>query len=279
MPELPEVETTLRGLAPHIQNTRIDSVVIRCQQLRWPIPSNLSLLLENQIVRHISRRAKYLLVQFDTGTLIIHLGMSGRLCFLTAYQPPQRHDHVDIIFENQGILRYTDPRRFGSILWTEEDPSLHPLLKNLGVEPLTDAFTVDYLLKRINNRRVAIKSFIMDSCVVVGVGNIYAAEALFMAKIHPELPVNLMTPAQGGRLVAAIKQILTQAIAKGGTTLKDFVNSEGRPGYFSQELNVYGRAGLPCVICSEPLHTKRLGQRSTVYCARCQRQSSGVIRL
>lgn len=269
MPELPEVETTLRGLVAPILNKRIEHVVVRCSQLRWPIPNNLSILLENQTVRHLSRRAKYLLVHFDTGKLIIHLGMSGRLCFLTASQSPQRHDHVDIIFEN-GILRYTDPRRFGSILWTADEPSLHPLLKNLGVEPLSNLFTAEYLLQYKNNRRVAIKSFIMDASVVVGVGNIYAAEALFMAKIHPELPVNLMTFRQAECLVDAIKQILTKAIVRGGTTLKDFVNSEGRPGYFSQELNVYGRAGLPCVICSEPLHTKRLGQRSTVYCPRCQ---------
>jgi len=269
MPELPEVETVLRGLKPHIEGATIAAVSIRVPQLRWPIPA-LNTLLAQQKIYKISRRGKYLLVCLETGTLLIHLGMSGRLCLLTEYQAPQRHDHVDIIFTNDKILRYTDPRRFGAMLWTAEDPSSHPLLKNLGAEPLTDDWNSDYLLQIANHRRVAIKPFIMDSQRVVGIGNIYAAESLFLAGIHPAMPAGCITKNQASRLISATKEVLMLAIQQGGTTLKDFVNSQGAPGYFSQKLRVYGRAGLPCVRCEKILESSQLGQRSTVFCVHCQ---------
>jgi len=269
MPELPEVETVLRGLTPHIQGATIEAVLIRAPQLRWPIP-DLNEFVIQQTILHVSRRGKYLLMRLQTGTILFHLGMSGRLCLLTEPTAPKRHDHVDIIFTNKQILRYTDPRRFGAILWTTDCPLQHPLLKHLGVEPLTVDFTADYLLQRVNNRRVPIKPFIMNSKVVVGIGNIYAAESLFLAGIHPAMPVSLLTKIQASRLVDVIQDVLTQAIKKGGTTLKDFVNSEGRPGYFSQQLYVYGRAGLACIVCGNMLQSSVLGQRSTVFCVYCQ---------
>lgn len=269
MPELPEVETTLRGLIPHIQGATIDKATVRTPQLRWPIPE-LNSFISQQTIINMSRRGKYLLLHLKTGTILIHLGMSGRLCLLTDFKPPQRHDHVDITFTNKQIIRYTDPRRFGAILWTSDCPLHHPLLKNLGVEPLTDEFTGDYLLQHASNRRMAIKPFIMDSKIVVGIGNIYAAESLFLAGIHPALPAGLVTKSQAMRLVELTKHVLTQAITKGGTTLKDFVNSDGRPGYFAQQLLVYGRAGLLCVTCNNILQSITLGQRSTVFCPYCQ---------
>lgn len=270
MPELPEVETIRRGLLPHILGATIDSVVVRCPRLRWPIPDKLDKRLARQTVLDVSRRGKYLLMHLTSSTLIIHLGMSGRLCLLTEHQPPKKHDHVDICFTNQWVLRYTDPRRFGAILLTYDSVKEHPLLQLLGIEPLTELFTADYLLQRAIYRRVAIKPFIMDSKIVAGVGNIYANEALFLAGIHPKTPAGLLTKIQVTRLVETIKQVLTFAIAQGGTTLKDFVNSEGEPGYFSQQLNVYGRGGLPCVTCKKTLQSCLLGQRSTVYCKHCQ---------
>ena len=274
MPELPEVETILRGLTPHIQGATIEKALIRTHQLRWPIPE-LNPAIRQQIILNVSRRGKYLLVRLKTGTILFHLGMSGRLCLLTDFKPPQRHDHVDIIFTDKQVLRYTDPRRFGAILWTPDCPLQHLLLKNLGVEPLTDDLTCDYLLQRAANRGKAIKSFIMDSKIVVGIGNIYAAESLFLAGIHPAMPAGLLTKIQARRLIDVIKQVLALAITKGGTTLKDFVNSEGRPGYFAQQLLVYGRAGLPCATCEEPLQSSVLGQRSTVFCVHCQPLSLG----
>lgn len=270
MPELPEVETTRRGIEPHIQGNAIERVEVRCPRLRWPIPDDLNQQLAGQTVQHVTRRGKYLLLGLDVGTLMIHLGMSGRLCFLSHAEPPQKHDHVDIIFKNQAILRYTDPRRFGAILLTRDNPEEHVLLKKLGVEPLTEQLTADYLLQRAKNRRVAIKPLIMDSQIVVGVGNIYAAEALFLAGIHPKMPASHLAYDQSVRLVVAIKQVLAEAITQGGTTLKDFLNSDGRPGYFAQKLHVYGRGGLPCVRCKKILESCVLGQRSTVYCAACQ---------
>lgn len=269
MPELPEIETILRGLTPHIQGATIEKAIIRTHQLRWPIP-DLNPFISMQTIIDVSRRGKYLLVRLKTGTILFHLGMSGRLCLLTDFRPPQRHDHVDIVFNDKQILRYTDPRRFGAILWTPDCPLQHPLLKNLGVEPLTDELTDDYLLQRTAHRSKAIKPFIMDNKIVVGIGNIYAAESLFLAGIHPAMPAGLLTKIQARRLIDVIKKVLSRAITKGGTTLKDFVNSEGHPGYFAQQLLVYGRAGLPCVTCGETLQSTVLGQRSTVFCAHCQ---------
>ena len=271
MPELPEVETVMRGLERHIIGALIQDVVVRRPKLRWPIPQALKDNLFQQKIIALSRRGKYLLVHVETGTLIMHLGMSGRLRIVTHSTPLESHDHVDIIFSNQTILRYNDPRRFGAILWTTDDPNNHPLLKSLGPEPFDSRFTASHLEKCAKSRRIAVKSFVMDSKVVVGVGNIYAAEALFLAHIHPEAPANSLTLSQHQQLVEAIQNILSAAIKQGGTTVKDFVNSNGKPGYFTQQLSVYGRAGLPCIRCKTPLHYIKQGGRSTVFCAQCQK--------
>lgn len=271
MPELPEVETVMHGLKAHVEGAIIIDVVVRHHRLRWPISSTLEHDLCQQRVNELSRRGKYLLMRVDAGTLIMHLGMSGSLRIVTSTTPINTHDHVDIIFSNQNIMRYTDPRRFGALVWTNEDPYKHVLLKSQGVEPLDSYFTADYLKQRACSRRIAIKPFIMDSKIVVGIGNIYAAEALFLAGIHPATPAGVLTQLQCQQLVKSIKQVLQSAIKQGGTTVKDFVNSAGKPGYFAQQLTVYGRAGLPCVRCKLPLHSFKLGQRSTVFCARCQK--------
>ena len=270
MPELPEVETIRSGLKPVLENMVVQEIEIYHPKLRWPIPSNLKEELAQQRILSLARRGKYLLLTLEKGTLIIHLGMSGSLKLLKQSQPPARHDHVDFYFGNNLLLRYTDPRRFGAILWTEEDPYQHPLLKSLGVEPLEDAFHANYLLQQAQKRRIAIKTLLMNAKVVVGIGNIYATEALFLAHIHPATPTSSLTEIQIQRLVETIKKVLQSAIECGGTTLKDFVNSEGRPGYFSQQLNVYGRKGLPCWDCQTILEAIRLNQRTTVFCPRCQ---------
>ena len=270
MPELPEIETILRGLSPQITGSVISDVIIRRPQLRWPIPINLPQCLVHQEVKQLSRRGKYLLIHVTTGTLIFHLGMSGSIRILERPTPPTAHDHVDIIFSDNRLLRYNDPRRFGAILWTNEDFSSHPLLQSMGIEPLDTHFTGQYLMKYCHNRRTAIKSLIMNSQVVTGIGNIYAAEALFIAHIHPATPAGLLSEHQCTQLVTAIKQILKSAIAQGGTTLKDFINSEGKPGYFAQSLHVYGRTNQPCTSCGKPLQLMQLGQRSTVFCPHCQ---------
>jgi formamidopyrimidine-DNA glycosylase len=269
MPELPEVETTLQGLIPHLIGKRIDGMIVRQRQLRWLIPYDIENKLNQAYILKMHRRGKYLLIDVESGTLIIHLGMSGSLRLLSHSSPLTKHDHVDIIFATM-TLRYTDPRRFGAILWTD-DASDYSLLKNLGIEPLENIFTGHYLFSRTQHRHVPIKSFIMDSKIVVGIGNIYAAEALFLAGIHPLIPASRLTEDQCYRLVKAIKQILRRAIKKGGTTLKDFMNSDGKPGYFSQQLKVYGRAGLSCVQCGfAVLQAIKLAQRNTVFCPACQ---------
>ena len=270
MPELPEVETIKNGLAPYVQNLKIFAVITRCNKLRWPIPDNLQQVMTNQKIHLISRRGKYLVFHLDDGILLIHLGMSGRLCLIDKDVPVQKHDHMDIILENQQILRYTDPRRFGAILYSTESPENHPLLKNLGVEPLTDALTVDYLTNLAAKRKTAVKAFIMDGKIVVGVGNIYATEALFLSGINPLKPANTLTREQWQTLIEIIQQVLKQAIAAGGTTLKDFVNGFGSPGYFVQKLSAYGRAGLACFKCDNILQSCVIGQRSTVFCSNCQ---------
>ncbi len=270
MPELPEVETTLRGILPHIKNETIAKVIVRQHRLRWPIPSNLSRILSGKMITHVGRRAKYLLLSTCDGTLIIHLGMSGHLRILTQVQSPNKHDHVDILFHNQKILRFTDPRRFGAFLWAEGNPHDHALLKHLGIEPLTKEFTGRYLLQRAQTRTIPIKSLVMDNKIVTGIGNIYAAEALFAAQIHPLTPANTLSVKRLDCLAKSSKQILRRAIQRGGTTLKDFINSNGKPGYFSGQLKVYGRAGLPCVICGTILQSLQIGQRTTVYCKQCQ---------
>lgn len=269
MPELPEVETTLRGLQSHLEEKTVQDVVIRCEKLRWPVPALKAILVEQKL-QILSRRGKYLLLQFEGGTLIIHLGMSGSLKILTSSVPAKKHDHVDIVFSSHLTLRYTDPRRFGVILWTLDNPQNHVLLKSLGVEPLEKAFTANFLFQIAQKRNIAIKSLIMNSHIIVGIGNIYATESLFLAKIHPACPTKLLTLQQCEALVKAIKKVLKRAIQQGGTTLKDFVNSEGKPGYFAQQLNVYGRQQQHCIVCQTTIESIRLGQRSSAFCPYCQ---------
>ena len=270
MPELPEVETTLRGITPYIKNQKIEEVTLRHLQLRWPVNPLIQTALQGHVISTLSRRGKYLLLTTASGTLILHLGMSGSLRIVTANVTPQKHDHVDIAFQNKKILRLTDPRRFGAVLWTTDDPHEHTLLKNLGPEPLSRQFTKHYLWQCAQGRKMPVKAFIMDSSIVVGVGNIYATEALFAAGIHPKTPAGKISRAHYKKCVEAIKKILRAAIKQGGTTLKDFLNSDGKPGYFKFHLKAYGRAGLPCVQCKTTLKEIRLGQRSSVYCPRCQ---------
>lgn len=274
MPELPEVETTLQGLKPHLEGQIIKDVIVRQPKLRYSIPHNLKSKLHHMHICRLSRRGKYLLIHLDIGTIIIHLGMSGSLQILTQATSPKPHDHVDFLFENNKILRYTDPRRFGAILWTAENPTEHRLLKLLGVEPLDKYFTAKYLKQKAISRSTPIKSLIMNNKIVVGVGNIYATEALFLAGIHPVTPSNSLSDEKCNKLVTSIKQILKLAIKKGGTTLKDFVDSTGKPGYFSQQLKAYGRTGLPCVQCNTILQSFLLEQRNTVFCKVCQPQNS-----
>ncbi len=273
MPELPEVETTLRGVEPFLKDAKIRQVTIRNFSLRWPIDPHLAEVLTGQTIHSLYRRAKYLLLECDTGTLIIHLGMSGRLRILTVSESiaPEKHDHFDMVVENGHLLRYTDPRRFGAILWTEGPIEAHPLFNHLGPEPLSESFDAAYLLAKSQNRRCSTKTLIMDGKVVVGVGNIYANEALFMAGIHPQTPSNQLIKKDCDKLVAAIKTVLTQAIKAGGTTLKDFRKSDGKPGYFSQELNVYGRQGENCVRCGTAIEHYKEAQRATFYCPKCQK--------
>ncbi|MDD2767469.1 MAG: bifunctional DNA-formamidopyrimidine glycosylase/DNA-(apurinic or apyrimidinic site) lyase [Methylococcus sp.] len=271
MPELPEVETTRRGVAPHITGRRIVDVRVREPRLRWPVPFDLAEKLVGGAVLDVRRRGKYLLLDFEVGTLIAHLGMSGSLSICEQSLPPRKHDHVDLVFEGGICLRYHDPRRFGCLLWTEEPPEQHPLLAELGPEPLEGEFDGAHLHRLAAGRVTAVKSFIMDSHVVVGVGNIYANEALFLAGIHPGRPAGKISLARYRNLGARIAEVLAASIEQGGTTLRDFVNESGAPGYFKQVLRVYDRAGQPCRVCGEPIRCVRLGQRATYYCPRCQR--------
>lgn len=271
MPELPEVETTLRGIKPHILGYRIKNMCVRQAKLRWPIPRDIAETLKNKKITAINRRAKYLLFQFEQETVIVHLGMSGSLRILTEYTPPQKHDHFDIEFEHHKILRFTDPRRFGACLWTNQDPIHHPLLRQLGIEPLDKKFSGMYLWRAAQKRTIPIKSLLMDHKVVVGIGNIYATELLFRAGVHPQTTACTLSYESCVQLVKIIKQILRQAIQQGGSTIKDFSKSDGKPGYFAQHFKVYGRSGLACVTCHTVLQTLRIAQRSTVYCTQCQR--------
>jgi len=271
MPELPEVETTRRGIEPHVLNQTITQVVIRKHQLRWKIPSALPQYLENKTINKVERRGKYLLLTTTTGTVIIHLGMSGSLRVLPADSVATKHDHIDLLLTNQLCLRFNDPRRFGCYLWTDENPLQHSLLKNLGPEPLTTDFHPQYLYQQSRKRKTSIKLFIMDSKIVVGVGNIYANEALFQAGINPKHAAGKVTLEQYSKLVKAIKNILQAAIKQGGTTLRNFISSDGKLGYFKQKLKVYGRGGLDCSNCGTMLKEIRLGQRSTVFCGKCQK--------
>jgi formamidopyrimidine-DNA glycosylase len=275
MPELPEVETTRLGLLPLIGKT-VQSVTIRHPSLRWPIPSELVTTLPNQSLNAITRRAKYLLCDFgdaQSGTLLLHLGMSGRICLLDDNYPPEKHDHFDIMFTDQSVLRLRDPRRFGAVLWINNKVSDHVLLNQLGPEPLDNAFNAGYLHAALANKSLAIKNAIMDGHVVVGVGNIYASESLFRARIHPEASVKTISMKQCEALVREIKATLQDALNAGGSSLRDFFGADGNPGYFQQSYFVYARTNQPCQVCGEAIQNIRLGQRSTFFCPRCQKRS------
>ena len=246
-------------------------MVVRDRRLRWPVAGGLEAALDGQLIRGVERRGKYILLALDRGTLIVHLGMSGSLRIVEPGVAPRPHDHWDLRVESGTILRFHDPRRFGSLHWTSADPLQHPLLARLGPEPLSDDFDARLLFKKTRRRSVSLKAFIMDSHVVVGVGNIYASEALFRAGIAPRRAAGRITRAQAAVLVEAIKAVLTEAIHTGGTTLRDYVNADGIPGYFRQQLYVYERAGEPCRICRTPIRHSVQGQRSTYWCAVCQR--------
>jgi formamidopyrimidine-DNA glycosylase len=270
MPELPEVETTCHSIIPYVLEQKIVEVVVRQYQLRWPIYANLTRVLAQQTIKEVKRRAKYILIMCTKGTLIIHLGMTGKLSIIRKNTLITKHDHVDLIFSNGNILRYTDPRRFGSIHWTSKIPSQHKLLLSLGVEPLTTEFSGMYLFNRSRKKNTPIKSFIMNSSVVVGVGNIYANEALFYAEINPTRLAHTINLKECNALVKYIKIILQKAIRKGGTTIKDFLNAEGEPGYFFRDLMVYGRKGQPCYKCNTILQSTKLNQRTAFFCPKCQ---------
>lgn len=270
MPELPEVETTRRGIAPHICDQRISRVTIRQPRLRWPIPEDLPLTLKGRKVLSVERRGKYLLLAFHHGTLIIHLGMSGSLRIVSAETAPQQHDHFDLLLSNGLQLRLRDPRRFGAVLWTDQPVQDHPLLAALGPEPLGERFDGDYLYAQGKRRRTAIKQLIMDSKTVVGVGNIYANESLFRAAIHPTRPSNRISRQRYQRLAEEIRNVLREAIAQGGTTLRDFLKEDGNPGYFAQSLQIYGKSGESCPRCGQTIRSKTIGQRSSFFCPGCQ---------
>ncbi|HBV76707.1 MULTISPECIES: bifunctional DNA-formamidopyrimidine glycosylase/DNA-(apurinic or apyrimidinic site) lyase [Vibrio] len=268
MPELPEVEVSRMGITPHLLNQTIQKIDVRQPKLRWPIPEEI-LSLQGQVIRQIRRRAKYLLIETDMGTAIIHLGMSGNLRILDQFIEPNKHDHVDLTLTNGKVLRYHDPRRFGAWLWCETGTE-HDVMSHLGPEPLTDGFNAQYLFEKAQSRKIVTKQFIMDNKVVVGVGNIYASESLFGSKVHPKTLANQLTLKQITVLVDEIKKVLARAITQGGTTLKDFNQADGKPGYFAQELQVYGKAGKPCPICSELIQEEKIGQRNSFYCEGCQ---------
>ncbi|MEM7706111.1 MAG: bifunctional DNA-formamidopyrimidine glycosylase/DNA-(apurinic or apyrimidinic site) lyase [Pseudomonadota bacterium] len=270
MPELPEVETTRRGIAPYIEGQMVSSVVVRQPQLRWPIPHDLAQRWVGQRVSSVGRRAKYLLLRSGTGTALIHLGMSGSLRVLSEQRSPGTHDHVDVGFANGITLRLNDPRRFGAVLWAEPNPFNHPLLAGLGPEPLADDFASGHLYRLSRGRRGAVKNFIMDGRVVVGVGNIYASEALFRAGIHPLRAAGRISAKRYKLLQESIRATLGAAIKAGGTTLRDFVDGSGQPGYFGQSLTVYGRAGEVCVRCGDTVKQRVIGQRASYYCSGCQ---------
>jgi formamidopyrimidine-DNA glycosylase len=277
MPELPEVETTRRGIRPVLVGRTVTRLLVRERRLRWPVPRNLAGRLAGRRVVDVRRRAKYLIVELEHGSLVVHLGMSGSLRVLPATTPALAHDHYDLVLDSGRCLRFNDPRRFGCLLWVADDPERHRLLAGLGPEPLGRGFDADYLAARARGRRVAIKQWLMDQRVVVGVGNIYASEALFHAGIDPRTPAGRVPAGALGRLVEAVRTVLGAAIREGGTTLRDYVNPDGTPGYFRQELFVYEREGQPCRRCGKEIRRIVQGQRSTYFCPACQprRRSTG----
>lgn len=269
MPELPEVETTRRGIEPHLIGQVITSLTIHDPRLRWPVPDDVQALTGKKI-ESVTRRGKYILITVATGTAILHLGMSGSLRICQASDERRKHDHVEMTLQSGFILRFHDPRRFGCLLWQPHGQEEHALLAKLGPEPLTDEFDGDYLFSATRKRQVAIKNLIMNSQVVVGIGNIYASESLFIAGIRPGRAARRLTRAEAHQLSDAIKKVLQQSIKEGGTTLRDFVNSDGEPGYFKQSLYVYGREGKACRQCEATIRQRIIGQRSTFYCSSCQ---------
>jgi len=271
MPELPEVETTRSGIAPHVCGQSVRTVIVRQPQLRWPVSPALAAELPGQTLQAVTRRAKYLLFTADSGHVCVHLGMSGRLRVVPADTPPSRHDHVDIVLDNDQAIRFNDARRFGSMFWLTGDPERFSLLAHLGPEPLSDTFDGDRLYAGSRGRRASVKAFIMDSTTVVGVGNIYACEALHAARIHPRRAAGRVGAARYARLARAIKQVLTDAIVAGGTTLRDYIGVDGDTGYFQLRLAVYGHAGAPCPRGCGPIRREVIGQRSTFFCPVCQR--------
>ena len=270
MPELPEVETTRRGLAPHVEGRTVTGVILRRANLRWPIPDEVRELLPGQRIAAVRRRAKYLLLDTKAGSALLHLGMSGSLRVLPGTTPVKLHDHVDLALDSSRVLRFTDPRRFGCLLW-QPPGETHELLRDLGPEPLSDAFNGDYLFAMSRGRKAPVKTFLMDQKIVVGVGNIYAAEALFAAGVSPLRAAGKVSRERYAELAGSIKTILGYAIQRGGTTLRDFISPDGAPGYFEQELSAYGRGGEPCPRCGRPLKQASIGQRTTVWCGHCQR--------
>ena len=269
MPELPEVETSRRGIEPHLVGNTISYAIVRNGRLRWPVSEQIK-SLSDEAVLSVQRRAKYLLIELQKGWIIVHLGMSGSVRILTEELPEEKHDHVDLVMRDGKVLRYTDPRRFGAWLWCY-DLENSSVLAHLGPEPLSDAFNPQYLYELAQKKKVAIKPWLMDNKVVVGVGNIYANEALFATKISPEKITNTLTLAEITELVLQIKKVLQRSIEQGGTTLKDFLQSDGKPGYFAQELFVYGKKGEPCSMCGTPIESIKQGQRSTFFCPQCQK--------
>ncbi|MBF0460359.1 MAG: bifunctional DNA-formamidopyrimidine glycosylase/DNA-(apurinic or apyrimidinic site) lyase [Magnetococcales bacterium] len=272
MPELPEVETICRDLRPLVTGQRVTSLVVRCAALRWPVPvARLQQALPGATIQHVARRGKYILLHTEQGCLIVHLGMSGTVHLVSSDTAPEKHDHVDLHFASGACLRYADPRRFGCLLWTDQPPSQHPLLVNLGPEPLTESFNARYLWQRAQGKKVAIKNFLMDSHHVVGIGNIYAAEALFHAALHPARPAGSLSEEMCQDLVDSIREILNRAIANGGTTVRDYRRANGTVGSFQQMLQVYGHQGEPCHRCGTPLIQVRLGGRASCCCPACQK--------
>ncbi len=272
MPELPEVETTRRGVAPYLEGKKVIRVIAGGRNLRLPLSPGLSRELPGAVILRVERRGKYLIMRTDRGSVILHLGMSGHLSFVPAATPPEKHDHLDIRMEGGLTLRLTDPRRFGLVLWTRGEPLEHPLLAEIGPEPLDETFDGAHLHRASRGRKVAVKQFIMDGRVVAGVGNIYANEALFRAGVHPARKTGEIPLVRWHRLARALQEVLEEAIAAGGTTLRDFRNGEGKPGYFALKLDVYGREGEPCRRCGAIIRATRQGGRSTFFCATCQRQ-------
>jgi formamidopyrimidine-DNA glycosylase len=271
VPELPEVETVRRGIEPHVVSRRVAAVRIREPRLRWPVPRRMAAELPGQRIEYVGRRAKYLLLGLERGHVLIHLGMSGSLRILPEPGPPQKHDHLDLELDNGACLRFRDPRRFGSVLWTTRSLERHPLLSGLGPEPLSDAFDGDYLYGRSRGRRVSAKSFLMDGRIVAGVGNIYANEALHRAGIHPARRAGRIAARRYDGLAKAVRETLNEAIERGGSTLRDFLDEAGNPGYFVPLLRVYDREGQPCRTCGGAIRRGVIGQRASYYCSICQR--------